>query len=309
MSGQIVGIGIEMKFEPDTGIAEVLSIIPGTPAQKEGLKAGDQILRINGKSYKGQNMRDVVYAIRGMSGEKVSLTILRGDKILTRSIPRESVHWNSVDYSLLPSSTGLIAIRYFSETTPNLLREALSELLKKDVKGLVIDLRNNEGGLFEKAIESIELFLPEGRPIVKVIKRGNAEEIISSRRKPMISGLLVTVLTNETTSCGAEIMASALRENLGAPIVGHKTFGKLNAQTLEELPNKYAFKFTSSIFQTPSGKTLDGVGLEPDFSVDLAEGKKLDSVQRIKEIEKRLSEDQPLRTALSIIEMKRNEKF
>jgi carboxyl-terminal processing protease len=304
LSGSIVGIGIEMKFDSESGIADVLRVIPGTPAAKEGVAKRDKILEINGKSYQGLNLRDVVYSIRGKVGDSVTLTILRKNKVLTKKVRREKVEWDTDGLTVLRDDIGLIAIHQFSLATPKLLKDALLQFTKLKLRGLVVDLRGNGGGLLDKAIDCIQYFLPEGAPIMTKISREGKKERVLSQGNPMIRGIPLAILVDSATACGAEIMASTLRENLSATIIGVHTFGKGSVQSVEELPNHYAYKFTIAGFETGSGKPIDGVGIEPDLVVERAQETSLDGLRHTSNLEERISEDNQLRSALALLQLK-----
>ena len=301
LDGEIVGIGIELKYDPDSGTADILGVIAGTPSEKVGLKAGDKILKVNGKSYKGQQFRDMVYDIRGQAGETVHLTLLRDDKIISKDVRREKVTWDTVRSETLDHNVGVITINYFSSKTPQLLKESLERLKTKNIKALVLDLRQNDGGYFDGMIQSAELFVPAGQVILTTVKRGGVEEPVISKGSSLLGkNIPVEVLVNGETSSSAEMLAGSLKENIGAKIIGQKTKGKWSAQSLEELPNKYAIKYTVSFFKTPQGEELDGKGLEPDVVVDF-DGDKVEKARRLMSETERLKTDVQLRTALNLV--------
>lgn len=268
LKGEITGIGVEIKFDDDTGISKVIGIIPGTAAEKSGLRVGDQIVSINGRLYKGLQFRDVVYDIRGKVGDQVRLRVLRGDEMITRSVTREKVSWSPVEWKMLPGGIGLIELRYFAEPTPELLKKALASFGAGRLKGLVIDLRQNSGGLFDKAVESAGIFLPKGATVVSVVDRDGKSESIKSGHEPSLQGVPVVLVVCHETASGAELFAGSLADNLGARLVGEKTMGKWNAQMLETLTNRYAIKFTTKLFQSPKGHSYQDVGMSPDIEVD-----------------------------------------
>ncbi len=300
LSGELVGVGVEIRFEQESGISDVLGLVPGSPAEKAGLLEGDKILDVNGKFYKGLTLRDVVADIRGKAGETVRLTVLRGDKLVTFDVRREHLTYESVIHAVLPGLVGYLGIRLFNEGTAAALRTALSDIERQRVKALVVDLRHNEGGLFDKAVESAGLFLKKDTPIVRVQHRSGPEEVLTAQGEPVLGEVPVCLLVNHSTSSGAELFTGALREGRKAQVIGQKTFGKWSAQTLEDLPNGYAMKYTTSLFRTPGGKSYEGVGLVPDVEVPM-DDKEVERAQRLSSVERRLAADPQLRTAVNIV--------
>lgn len=298
LKGEVTGIGVEIKFESGTGISSVIGLIPGSVAEKAGVRVGDQIISVNGKLYKGLQFRDVVYEIRGMVGERVKLKILRGDSLVTKEVMREKIAWSPVDSMMLEKKVGLVSIRYFNETTSRLLREAMERLKGDGVRSLIVDLRGNSGGLFEKAIEAAGYLLPKGSVVVRVDARGSKQESVKTTNEPVIHGVAVAVLVDDETSSGAELFAASLVDNLGAKLVGTKTHGKWSAQTIESLPNRFAIKFTTKIFKSPKNRTYQDVGMEPDILVT-GEGK--DAKPMSKDPQKKLASDAPLRAAYNLL--------
>lgn len=303
IEGKIVGVGMEVAFNELSGYAEVRGVIPGTPAAKAGLSAGDQILRINDKSYKGKQLRDVVYAIRGKVNTEVKLTLLHDEAIKTIRFKREALVWDTVKSRLLPDQVGLVTIRNFTEATPKSLKDAIAKLSSQGMKSMIVDLRFNEGGIFEAATESIRVFVPKGKPIVRMQKRDQPEETIVGTSDPLFKGPLV-VLMNEHTKSGAEIMAAALKMSGGATTVGNHTFGKWSAQRVDELPNGYAIKYTIATFKPPQGEDLSGKGLVPDINVDF-DAEAAQKLQSLSDTNAMLRGDLQLGSALNVLKLKK----
>ena len=270
LGGEIVGIGVEIKFDDTSGLAMVKGVLPGGAAEKNGLLAGDAILKVDGKSFRGKQYRDVLYAIRGKEGDPVTLTLLRDANVITKTVKRAKVAIQSVSDLVVAGDVGVLTIKTFHEKTPALVREALARLAARKVKALVVDLRNCPGGHFEKVLDGAGALLPKGTTIVSAVPRTGAEETYKAEGGAVLGALPTAVLVNEHTSSGGEILAGALQAN-GALVVGKKTYGKWNVQMIESLPNGYAMKFTTAIFKTPKGESLDGVGLLPDIEVEMDE--------------------------------------
>ncbi len=309
MQGSIVGIGVEIRFERDSGISDVLSVIPGSPAARAGLRDGDKILTVGGKLYRGKSLQDVVGDLRGKPGEVVNLTALRGGEVLSLAIRRERVTYDQVKVLFLPGDMGYVFIRQFTASTPTVLATALRDLAAKRVRALVIDLRGNQGGLLDKALSSAELFLKAGTPITQLRHRGGERETLSSKASSPVFGLPIAVLIDHETASSAELLAGALHEGSGAHLIGGRTYGKGTVQRVEELPNGYAYKYTASHFLLPSGEAIEGRGLSPDIEVSLAlpDGqsyeRQLSRVQHISDGEERLRLDAPLRAAVHVLRL------
>jgi carboxyl-terminal processing protease len=272
-------------------------------AAKAGISAGDQILRVNDKSYKGKQLRDVIYAIRGQANSDVKLTILHDEQIKEIKFKREALVWDTVKTRMLPGEVGLVMIRNFTEATPNALKNAISKLNGQGVKGLILDLRFNEGGIFEAATESIRVFVPKGKPIVKMKKRDGPEEVIAGTSDPLFKAPIVVLINNHTKS-GGEVMAAALKMSGGATTVGDPTYGKWSAQRVDELPNGFAIKYTIATFRPPSGEDLSGRGLQPDIYVS-TDAEAIQKSQSLTDTNAMIQADLQLASALNILKLKK----
>jgi carboxyl-terminal processing protease len=269
LKGEVVGVGVQISFDEKSGYTDVLGTIPRSPSEKAGLVAGDKIVTVNGKLYKGMRMTDVVADIRGKAGDPVTLSVLRGDKLVSFTIVRDKVPYDAAAQAMLPDQLGYVRIPSFTEKTPAAVRASLEELEKGGARGLVVDLRHSPGGSFEKAVETAELLLPEGSPIVILKGRGKGEETRVSKGKPILGNVPMAVLVDNGTSSGAEFLAGALQENRHARLVGARTHGKWSVQSLDDLPNGYAYKYTVSLFLTPSRKSYEGTGITPDIELSM----------------------------------------
>lgn len=303
LRGQVVGVGVEISFDQDNGYADVLGVFPGTPAAKAGVSRGDKIVKIDNKTFKGKQLRDVVYAMRGKPGSEIKLSVLHEAQIKNISLKRESLAWDSVQANDMGDGIALLSVRYFNDNTPGHLRKSLDSIKSKKLKGLIVDLRGNEGGAFDRAVDSIRQLVPKGKPIVTVVKRGGIEEKIASTADPVLQDMPLVVLMNSDTKSGAEVMAAALKMSAGAITVGKNTFGKWSMQKVDELPNKFAMKYTIATFLAPDGSNLNGKGLKPDIAVELDEAitRKL---QNQMNFNLRLEEDIQLQSAFNVLKMK-----
>ncbi len=299
LKGEVVGIGVHIQFDEKSGYTDVLGTIPGSPSEKAGLVPGDKIVSIDHKLYKGMRMKDVVVDIRGKPGEPVTLSVLRDDKLLSFTLVRDRVAYDIPAKVMLPENVGYVRIPSFTDRTPGSTRAALEELERGGARALVLDLRHSPGGSFERALETAGLFLPEGTPVVVLKRRSKPEEPHVAKGTPVLGSIPLVVLVDSNTASGAEFLAGALREARHARLVGARTFGKWSVQSLDDLPNGYAYKYTVSMFYTPSGKTYEGTGLTPDVEVTMDET--ILGRANAAEGEERLALDAQLRTARELV--------
>lgn len=286
--GRFGGIGIEITILKD--VLTVVSPIEDTPAFKAGVKSGDQIIKIDGKSTKDITIMEAVNKLRGPKDTKVTITIMREsmpqpkDITLTRAI----IQIKSVKAKTFDDHIGYIRIASFHERTAADVQKALTEVTEKakPMKGLVLDLRNDPGGLLNQAIEVSDMFLKSGTIVstrgrtksmeTKTVAKDNGKEI----SVPMI------VLVNEGTASAAEIVAGALQDNGRALVVGNQTFGKASVQTVIPLENGAALKLTTARYYTPSGRSIQAEGIKPDIVVKFvkpAEEKEISMEERLRE--------------------------
>jgi len=290
-----------VRFKLDGGRAEIIGIVPGSPAAAADLREGDLILAVDGAALKSKSMADVVTLIRGKAGEKVRLQLLRDTALVERTLTRAKVTYELVSDTVLPGDVGLLTLRGFAESTPAQVKAALERMQKAGVKTLVVDLRGNEGGLLEKAIDVAKLMLPPGRTVAKLVERGGKERALVADGTPVLP-VPTVVLTCERTASSAELLAAALREQLKAPIIGSRTRGKWSVQVIHELPNKYVMKYTVAHFKDASGKGWEGEGLAPDIEVPMSDAA-FEKAERTKGVD-RLSADVQLKAAVNFVRMR-----
>ena len=303
LKNETVGVGVMLKFDSPSGRAEVLGLVHGSPAEKADLREGDVLLSVDGATFKGKQMRDVVYAIRGKANEKVTLSVLRDAAVLNKTLTREKLVVSPVTYEALPGDLAVIAIHTFNDATPQAARDALAKASKAGAKGLIIDLRDDEGGLLEKALDTAKLFLPKGKVITRMLHRGNKEETITNDAEPVFGPVPTVILVNAHTRSSAELLTAALREGLKAPVIGAKTAGKWSVQSIKELPNRFVLKYTMALFRAPDGKSSEGEGIAPDIEVAQDEQAVARS-SRQKSSADRLAIDAQLRAASSFLRLR-----
>lgn len=267
--GEFGGIGIVLSGTQE-GLFIVIAPIEGTPAYKAGILAEDMIIAVDGESTKGMMLWEVVKKMRGPKGEKVVVTVARKgvpDPIEFKLV-RDMIPMDSVRYAQLKPDYGYIWITNFRETTTEDLKKALAGLKKRGpIKGLVLDLRSNPGGLLDQALSVTDLFLKEGEIVsIKGRKTGDAQVFSASKRGTELDYPIVALI-NSGSASASEIVAGALQDHKRALILGTTSFGKGSVQTVRPLKDGYALKYTIARYYTPSGRSIQATGIEPDIVV------------------------------------------
>jgi carboxyl-terminal processing protease len=269
--GQFGGLGIEITVKD--GLITVISPIEDTPAWKVGIKAGDRIVKINDEITRDFTLSDAVKRLRGKPGTSVNVTILREgeSKLLDFKITREIIKIRDVkEARVLEDKIGYIRLTVFQETSPTDLSVALVKLKKEGINSLILDLRNNPGGLLDIAVKTTENFLPSGKIIVSTKGRDGKQDMVFKSRGADTAYLSwpMIVLINEGSASGSEILAGALQDNQRAVILGTKSFGKGSVQTVIPLPDGSALRLTTSKYFTPNNRSIQGEGILPDVVVE-----------------------------------------
>jgi len=271
-TGEFGGVGIEITRKDN--IITIISPIEDTPAWTAGLKSMDKIVKINDESTADMELQTAVSKMRGSAGTKVKLTILREgkQKPMDFDIVRKIIKIASVKSTMLPDNYAYFRISTFNESTVTDLKKALTKLEKEakneKLKGVLLDLRNNPGGLLDQAVGVSDMFLSKGI-IVSVKGRDKDKKIVEyAKANNLISeSIPMVVLVNQASASASEIVAGALQDNKRAVIIGQKTFGKGSVQTLVELDDKSAIKYTIALYYTPSGRSIQAKGIEPDVTI------------------------------------------
>ena len=288
--GEFGGIGIEISIRDN--LLTVISPIAGTPAYKIGIKAYDRILKIDDESTKDITLIEAVKKMRGKPGESVKLTVLRegAGRLLEFNIVRDIIKIESIkEAEIVEDKIGYVQIVEFQEHTKRDLDKALKKLEAQGMEGLIIDLRNNPGGLLTVAVEVADFFLPEGKLIVSTKGKNSAQNLIfKSHKSSAHLDYPIVVLINEGSASGSEILAGALRDNKRALLVGAKTFGKGSVQTIIPLSDGSAVRLTTSKYYLPCGESIHEEGIIPDIEVDEEEyvAMKQEEVDVFEQIEK-----------------------
>lgn len=263
-SGNFSGIGVVITSKEKN--ITIVSVLPGTPAESAGLKAGDRIVEVDGKDVSGLSTAEVSNLIKGEKGTKVSLGIMRNEEkqILKIDIIRDIIKVNPIEYKILGQGIGYLKISEFNENTADNIDKALADFKNGGVQGIVLDLRNNPGGLLDQAIEVARRFIPEG-PIVHVVYKDGKMETFSSDSKDCPFKLVV--LVNGGSASAAEILSGAIKDRGVGTLVGEKTFGKATVQRTLNLGVLGGIKLTIARYTTPNGTDINKTGIMPDIIV------------------------------------------
>ncbi|HEX3344896.1 MAG TPA: S41 family peptidase [Polyangiaceae bacterium] len=299
LKGEIVGVGIGIELDPATGYIDVRRVYPGSPADRAGVAPPDKIVTVNGRLYRGLSLHDAVADIRGKAGETVTLSILRGDKLVSVPLVREKVVFDRVSHMIVGGDAGYVAIPGFNAKTAQELHDALTDLASKGARSLVLDLRHSPGGSFDDAVAAVGELVPAGSTVVTLKKRGTVEPIVP-KTAPVEVSQPVAVLVDHETASSAELVTAALQELRHATVIGSKTQGKWTVQRVDDLPNGYAIKYTMALFASPAGRSFEGVGMAPDIEVDQTDDATMKS-QTEPDPVKRLAEDVQMRTAVAVL--------
>lgn len=269
-SGEFGGLGIEVSQED--GFLKVIAPIDDTPAQRAGIRAGDLIIRLDDVSVKGMPLADAIQRMRGKPNTAITLTLVRegARKPLKIKLIREIIQVRSVKGRLLEPGFGYLRITQFQSKTDQNLRQALQEIEQQNkgpLRGVVLDLRNNPGGVLNGAVDVADEFLDNGA-IVQTKGRGNgSDQSFKATPGDLLKGAPLVVLVNSGSASASEIVAGALQDHRRALILGERTFGKGSVQTILPLGNGTAVKLTTARYYTPNGRSIQAEGIEPDIKL------------------------------------------
>lgn len=267
-TGKFGGLGIEVQMKD--GLVFVVSPIDDTPAFKAGIQAGDYIAKIGEEPVRGLSLKEAVDKMRGDPGSKVSLTVLRKDaeKPLVFDLKRETINVSSAKSRLLEPGYAYLRVSQFTTTTGKLMLDELKKVKKEgELRGLILDLRNNPGGVLNAAVDVSDAFIDKGQIVSIKGRDADSNRIFSATNGDELSGRPIVVLVNGGSASAAEIVAGALQDSRRAVIVGAKTFGKGSVQTILPLNNQSAIKITTARYYTPSGRSIQAEGIEPDITI------------------------------------------
>ena len=270
-SGEFGGLGIEVGME--AGVVKVISPIDNTPASKVGLKAGDYIVKINNTQVQGKSLMEAVELMRGPVGSSIEITVRRRGvkKALIFNIMREVIQVQSVKSELINNNIGYIRLTSFNENSSEQIKEKINKLNKnKDLKGYILDLRNNPGGLLSQAIKISDFFLENGEIVSTRSRQASENRKWFAKKGDLTNGKTLIILINYGSASASEIVAGALKDHKRAIILGENSYGKGSVQSIIPLKNRGAIRLTIAKYYLPSGKSISEVGVTPD--IEVAEG-------------------------------------
>lgn len=294
--GNYVGIGIYMTLNQEANTITVIRPIENSPAEKAGILPGDIITKVNGETYAGDRLEQASKDIKGEEGTKVTLEILRGTETKTFEITRAKVLISHITTKVLNENIGYIAISSFEGGCANEFKTKYQELQKQGIKKLIIDLRNNGGGIVDECIDIADMIIKKDEILLITKDKQNNEEITKSKKDPIVN-MPVAVLTNEYSASASEILAGALKDHKRATLIGTRTYGKGVIQELHQLSDGSGLKITTNEYFTPNRNSINEIGIIPDIEVELSDEAKI-------KLELEDNEDTQLQKAIEVLKNK-----
>ena len=291
--GNFVGIGIYMVKNTEKGKIQVLAPIKGSPAEKAGIQAGDLILTVDGVDYSADEMTIASNKKKGEEGTTVTIEVLRGTETKKYELKREKVKVNQVEGKVLSNNIGYINFTSFDETTADDFKAKFEEINKQGIKSLIIDLRNNGGGIVDQALQIADYVADKDSVLLYEVDKNNKETVKKAKTDPIIN-MPIIILTNENTASASEILAGALKDLGKAKTVGTTTYGKGVIQQILKLSDGSGLKVTIEEYQTPNRSKIHKIGIAPDEEVKLP-----DSVTNVLNVTE--SEDTQLQKAIEML--------
>ena len=293
ITGSFVGIGIYMIADEESDSIIVYYPIPGSPAEKAGIKSGDKIIKVNGTEYTAKDFETISDYIKGEEGTKVNIIVERENKELSFDITREKINTNPITTKIIEKNIGYLNLPSFDEGTAEDFEEKVKELQGKGAKSLIIDLRNDGGGIVDEATKIADYILEKGDVIISTVDNKGEKEITYSENDPIFN-MPIVILVNENTASASEILTAALQDYKKATVVGTKTYGKGIIQTLFTLSDGSGLKITTAEYYTPKGTNIHKVGIKPDEEVKLP-----DDIENIYAVAEK--DDTQLKKAIDIL--------
>jgi len=274
LSGQFEGIGAELTTQ--NGQIVVIAPLPGSPAEKAGIKAKDVILEVDGTSTANMSLNEVVAKIRGKAGTEVKLKIVHAgsDKPIDLTVVRQNIKVDSVTYQVVTISgkkVAILKVSQFGDDTIALANKFAAQIPKDGVSGIILDLRNNPGGYLDSSVTFSNLFIEKGKTVVSEVDKSGAKTVYTTQNVSPLANYPMVVLVNNGSASAAEIVTGAIKDNSRGETIGEKTFGKGSVQQLEPLSGGAALKVTIAKWLTPNGSEINKVGITPDVVVTLSD--------------------------------------
>lgn len=266
--GNYVGIGAYLQEDTDNNLIKILSPIEDSPAKEAGLLAGDIIYKVDGVEYTGEELTEASNALKGEEGTTVDVEIIRNGENKKFTITRKSVRIYHIYSEVIENDIGYMYIQTFDIGCAEEFKQKYDELVKKNIKSLIIDLRNNGGGVVDEALKILDYMLDKNEITLITVDK-NENEVISKTSSNKTIDLPIVLLVNEQTASASEIMAGALKDHERAKIVGEKTYGKGVIQELMTLTNGAGLKLTTNEYYTPNRNKINNIGITPDYEVEL----------------------------------------
>ena len=266
-SGKFGGLGIEVGME--FGVVKVITPMDGSPAEREGVKAGDYIVKINETQVQGKTLLEAVELMRGPVGSSLEITVRRKGvkKALVFKIVREIIEVKSVKSKIIDENVGYIRLTSFNENSSKQIKDKIKNFKRNKINKYVLDLRNNPGGLLSQAVKISDFFLNNGEIVSTKSRKSSENRKYFAKKGDIINGETLIVLINYGSASASEIVAGALKEHKRAIVIGENSYGKGSVQSIIPLKNKGAIRLTISKYYLPSGKSISGTGIVPDIEV------------------------------------------
>ena len=286
-NSEYVGIGVYVGNDIVNNTILVVGVIKSSPAEEAGLQIGDIIEKIDGVSYTGEQLDEATKVLKAEEGSTATLTIRRNNEEKELTVVRRKITVQHVASEMLENNIAYIQIDSFDANVTTNFEEQITSLINNGATGIIIDLRNNGGGIVDEATGIADLFLDKGETIlITKSKKENNEEVTKSEIDPIVKDIPVVILVNEATASASEILAGALKDNYGATIIGKQTYGKGVIQTLYTLTDGSGIKITTEEYYTPNHNQINEVGITPDIEVDITKNEDTQLQRAIEELTK-----------------------
>lgn len=280
-TGKYVGIGIYITNNTQTNQIVVLAPMKGSPAEEAGIQSGDVIQKIDGKEYKGEDLTEASNKLKAEEGTKVKIEILRDDKTLELEVERRTIKVSHIESSVLENNIGYIQISTFDDGCYNEFVQNYNELKQKNIKSLIIDLRDNGGGIVDEATNIADMFVEKGKTLLITSGKKGAEEEKTKSKKDKEIDMPIVILVNGNTASASEILTVAIKENTeNTKVVGTKTYGKGVIQSIFTLKDGSGVKITTNEYYTPNHNTINKVGITPDYEIEFPKDKSVYTIEQ-----------------------------